>query len=87
MKIAAAALLLLGASGCATIEDLSGRGPLEGPAPHVFGGVRTSLAYNAMSGCARFPALIHMPTLPFSAALDTLLLPMTGPWALIRGTP
>ena len=80
-------VLFLSFAGCATIEDLSGHGPLEGPAPHVYGGVRTALAYDAMSGCARFPALIHMPTLPFSAVLDTLLLPVTGTWTLLRGTP
>ena len=87
MKKAPAALLLLGLAGCGTIEDLTGQGPLEGPAPHVYGGVRVALAYNNMTGCARAPALIHMPGLPFSAVLDTALLPITGIWALIRGTP
>jgi uncharacterized protein YceK len=87
MKKALAALLLLGLAGCGTMNDLWGKAPLDGPAPHVYGGLRNDLYYANATGCKAMAGLIFIPDLPFSAILDTVLLPITGIWALIRGTP
>lgn len=81
------AILLLGLAGCGTINDFSGNAPLDGPAPHVYGGLRNDLAYAKMTGCKAVAGLIFVPDIPFSALLDTALLPITGVIALIRGTP
>lgn len=83
----ALAILLLGLTGCGTFYDLHGQAPLDGPAPHVYGGVRNALYFAKQTGCAGMPALVFIPDLPFSAVLDTAILPITGAWAILRGTP
>lgn len=81
------ALLFLGLAGCGTFNDLWGHAPLDGPAPHVYGGLRNDLYYANATGCEGLAGLIFIPDIPVSAILDTALLPITGVWALIRGTP
>ena len=88
MKTAPAALLLLALAGCGTLRDLTGPSPLETPGPHVYGGVRTDLELaKTPFCCSGTMAFFFLPDVPFSAILDTALLPITGIWALIRGTP
>jgi len=76
-------LFLLALAGCGTMNDVWGHAPLDGPAPHVYGGLRNDLYYANAKGCEGMAGLIFIPDLPFSAVLDTLLLPITGPWVVI----
>jgi uncharacterized protein YceK len=85
---AVAALLLLALAGCGTARDLLGPGALETPGPHVYGGVRTDLLLARTPICCSAKApLLFLPGIPFSAVLDTALLPVTIPIALFRGSP
>ncbi len=66
----ASSLLLVALTGCGTIESLGGRGPF------VFGGVRQDVEEIVDPGWFEFPPLAALD-LPFSALLDTALLPVT----------
>ena len=81
-------LLLLGLAGCGTLRDLTGSSPLETSGPHVYGGVRADLELaKTPFCCSGTMAFFFLPDVPFSAILDTLLLPVTGVVALFRGSP
>jgi uncharacterized protein YceK len=79
----AASLLVLG--GCGTLHDLSG-GTSYAPGPSVFGGVRRDaflIHPGPTCGSGLFTA-IGILDMPFSAALDVVLLPVTAPISLLR---
>jgi uncharacterized protein YceK len=85
-------VLLLALAGCGTISDLAGapNAKLKGPSPHVFGGTRIDSCLAAQLACPKddaFLCCLAWIDWPLSAALDVALLPVTVPWALIRGTP
>jgi hypothetical protein len=87
----AAILLLLLAAGCGTLEDLSGDrsalGRSDGPAPHVFGGVRLDLCKSAPDPVARPYWCLRWLDLPLSLALDVVILPLSVPVSLFSGPP
>ena len=74
MKHALLAAGLLALGGCGSFVNL-GAGPL------VYGGVRTDLACPQGSSCTPFPMALDIP---FSAVLDTALLPVTVAFALTK---
>ncbi|HEX7898310.1 MAG TPA: YceK/YidQ family lipoprotein [Planctomycetota bacterium] len=85
-----AAALLLGLAGCGTIVDIAGGGPLEGPNPHVFGGVRYDWDFASTGGpCCRTAALApcFLFDIPISLAADVVMLPITVPVSLFRPKP
>ena len=73
MKIVGA-LLLLALGGCGSFVNL-------GTGPQVYGGVRTDLASPQGSSCNPFPMALDIP---FSAVVDTGLLPLTALFELVR---
>ena len=77
-------LSLLG--GCSTISNVSGKGFLWGPA--AFGGTRENVnILENFSGCKGIYKIFACPDLPFSLALDLVLLPFTLPYEIIMGGP
>ena len=85
------ALPLLAVAGCGSLADLPGCGPagLEGPSPHVFGGLRSDLAIFGGGGSCKSPAYAPCAfvDLPFSAVMDVALLPVTVPISIWRPRP
>ena len=83
--------LLLLASGCGTIEDLSGgryaKAMFDGPAPHPLGGVRLDLWMGTSDDCHLPLGFLSFIDLPFSLVLDLVLLPISIPVALFSGGP
>lgn len=82
-------LALMAVTGCGTMLDTVCR-PLadsEAPSPRVFGGVQTDWELAGTSGCCHWNPLtfiIFGLDLPLSAAMDVVLLPITGTIALVR---
>lgn len=80
-----AALTLL--AGCGTIADFCGDGKSVDPSmpgPHIYGGVRDDAeAVRSDSLIAPLNYVFYLD-FPFSAVLDTVLLPFTIPWALAQ---
>jgi uncharacterized protein YceK len=83
---------LVGLAGCGSLADLTGGcavAELDGPEPHVMGGVRTDAAILRGRGGCKSPAFVPcaLLDLPLSAAVDVVLLPVTVPVHLFRPRP
>ena len=88
MKKTVVALLLSTSllGGCFTISNVTGKGNLWGPA--AFGGTRENInIFENYKGCDGGIGVIAFFDLPFSLALDILLLPFTLPYEIIMGGP
>ncbi len=84
-------LTFLAAAGCGSLADLPGcdLADLDGPSPHVFGGVRSDLSILGGRGSCKSPAFVPcaLIDLPLSAAMDVVLLPVTVPISIWRPRP
>ena len=80
-------------AGCSTIYDASGKTPLKGEGPHVYGGIRTILAgggfvkdYSGIRVETSDPWVAAIVVAPFAVDVglsilsDTLLLPFSLRW-------
>lgn len=83
--------VLLGLSGCGTILALTDAGPGN---PLVYGGVRLEAGFlhevfttegDPSASWGRMFTPLVILDLPFSLVLDTAVLPVTIPWALLSG--
>lgn len=77
-------LVLLALAGCGTFGDLDGENGR--PSPHPFGGVRLDVHYIRGGDC-HHPGVFYVLDVPFSLALDLVLLPVSIPVALFSKAP
>jgi uncharacterized protein YceK len=86
MKTASIGVALICLSACGTVADCASNHDVafDSPGPHIYGGVRL----DAVAGTKPFGSHgssplgpLHWLDIPFSLALDTVLLPVTAVWS------
>lgn len=85
-KAAGIGVTLICLSACGTVFDLAAKHDVafDSPGPHVYGGVRLDAVAGTMPFLSHGSApcgVLHWLDIPFSLALDTVLLPVTAVWS------